>query len=54
MRTCADVSVPAQHAEDSALDSNVGGGDEDGVHFGVGGLEPNHGSFPVIAFQGSF
>ena len=47
-------SVFAEHAENAALDGDVGGGDDDGVHFGVGGLEANHGALEVEALEGGF
>jgi len=46
--------VLAEDAEDAALDGDLGGGDDDGVHFGVGGLEADHGALEVEALEGGF
>ncbi len=46
--------VLAKYAEDAALDGDLGGGDDDGVHFCVGGLQADHAAFQIEAFEGGF
>ncbi len=47
-------SVFAEDAEDPSLDRDLGGGDHDRIHLGVGGLEADDGAFAVIALEGGF
>jgi len=44
--------VFAEHSKDSALNGDLGGGNEDGVHLDIRRLKPDDGAFAVIALQG--
>ena len=46
------LSVFAEDADDAALDFDVAGGNHDGSHFGVGGLQADFaGAFAIEALQ---
>ena len=46
--------VSAQHAENPALDGDLGGFDEDGLHLDVRRLQADLGAFVVEALEGGF